>query len=149
LLKQIVTVVFSSRSSKQPLCAWSGFCWSRGKERESGVLFFLNVSELCVLDCFLFCIYFLFWNFLSCCRAEQEREFTTENFSCCKRRAREIVGVAIFYLCFVLQEREVAKVGEVCVQFSFLFVCYIVAEREVAGAWEQVRERGRWSRRGL
>jgi hypothetical protein len=45
-----------------------------------------------------------------------------------------------FYLCFVLQEREVAKVGEVCVQFNFLFVCYIVAEREFAGAWEQVRE---------
>lgn len=39
----------------------------------------------------------------------------TEIFSCCRRR-----------------EREVAKVGEVCVQFNFLFVCYIVAEREVA-----------------
>jgi hypothetical protein len=36
-----------------------------------------------------------------------------------------------------LQEREVVKVGEVCVQFNFLFVCYIVAEREVAGAGER------------
>jgi hypothetical protein len=91
----------------------------------------------------LFCV-----NFPSCCRVEWEREFTTEIFSCCRRREREVVGVAIFYLCFVLQEREVAKVGEVCVQFNFLFVCYIVAEREVAGAWEQVRERGKWSRKG-
>lgn len=96
---------------------------------------------MCVLDCFLFCVKFFLKKFLSCCRTEREREFTTEIFSCCRRREREVVGVvAIFYLCFVLQEREVAKLGEVCVQFNFLFVCYIVAEREFAGAWEQVRE---------
>ncbi len=99
-----------------------------------------------IVFCFVFTFFFEIFFLVV---GQSRREFTTEIFSCCKRRAREVVGVAIFYLCFVLQEREVAKVGEVCVQFSFLFVCYIVAEREVAGAWEQVRERGCWSRRGL
>jgi hypothetical protein len=47
----------------------------------------------------VFCFVF---KFLFCCRAEWEREFTTEIFSCCRRREREVVGVAIFYFCFVL-----------------------------------------------